>query len=86
MRKIVPHLQPDQLLFFNFNLESQDKNALPAAWLTAKVLRAIWLARTQKKATNIQTTRAALEANIMLLRKTRFTTSAPTLENLIAIN
>ena len=86
MRKLVPHLQPDQLIFFNFNLDSQDKNALPAAWLTAKVLRAIWLARTQKKATNIHSTRAALEAHIMLLRKTRFITSAPTLENLIANN
>ena len=64
MRKIVPHLQPDQLMFFNFNLDSQDKDALPAAWPTPKVLRAIWLARTQKKATNIQTTRAAQKNKI----------------------
>jgi hypothetical protein len=86
LRELFPHLQPDQLIFLNFNIDSHDKNALPAAWLAAKALHAIWLSRTKKRATNIPATRAALEANIMLLRKTRFKTSAPTLENLIAIN
>ena len=86
LAELVPQLQPDQLVFLNFNLNSHDKNAFPAAWLAAKVLHAIWLSRTKKKSTNIPTTRATLEANIMLLRKTRFKTSATALENLIVWN
>ena len=42
------------------------------------------MARVKKKKATITTTRAALEAHIMLLRKTRYANAGNILENLIA--
>ena len=72
MRELFnPPLQPNtnQLLQFNFGLDFKDKYTLPVAWLSVKVFHQVWLARTQKKNTPILATIAALEANVMLLRK-----------------
>ena len=84
LRELLPHLQPKQLLHFNFGLDGNDKNALPVAWFSVKVLQQVWLARTQKKHTTLLATRAALEANVMLLRKTRFKSIATIVEDLFA--
>ena len=79
LRQLLPHLQPNQLLQFDFGLDGKYKNALPVAWLTVKDLQQVWLARTQKKHTTILATRAALE-----LRKTRFKSIATIVEDLFA--
>ena len=86
LREILPNIQPAQLMTFNLGLESSHKNALPAAWLTTKALNQVWQSRVHKKASTITATRAALEASIMLLRKTRYNSNADTLNNLIAVN
>ena len=79
LREITPTLQPAQLIRLNFGFDQHQKNALPAAWLTSKTLQAVWTSRVAKKNTTIAITRATLEANIMLLRKTRYKTCADTL-------
>ena len=55
---------------------------LPAA----KALNMVWLSRVNKKVTTIAATRAALEAGVMLLRKSRYNQNTTTLENLIAVD
>ena len=70
----------------NFGLDPSSKNALPASWLAAKALNIVWQSRVTKKLTSITATRAALEAGIMLLRKTRYLSTANTLINLIAVS
>ena len=86
LRFILPQLQPVQLMTMNFGLDPSSKNALPASWFAAKALNIVWQSRVSKKVTSITATRAALEASIMLLRKTRFLSSANTLENLITVS
>ena len=84
LRKLLPTLQPVQLLTMNFGFDQNHDDAFPAVWLSAKTLLLVWSSRLTKKATTITTTRAMLEANIMLLRKTRFNIYADSLENLIS--
>ena len=81
-----PHLNPQQLVILHFDLDAKDRASLSTVWLTAKTLEAIWQCRITKKASTIFATRATLEANIMLLRKTRFADCAEALENLIVTN
>ena len=82
----LPNVQPKQLAVLDFGLDVGDPESLPAVWLTAKTLGVIWQSRMIKKPGSILTTRATLEANIMLLRKTRFQDCADTLQNLINTN
>ena len=70
LRKHVRYLTPQQVILLDMNLE--EKLKLPFIWLIANTLGIIWNSRVEKKATSLITTRAVLEANIMLLRKTRF--------------
>ena len=86
LRTLLPLLQPAQLISLNFGLNSSDENALPATWLAAKALNMVWLSRVNKKVTTIAATRAALEAGVMLLRKSRYNQNTTTLENLIAVD
>ena len=60
------------------------ESALPATWLVARTLRLVWKSRVQRKQTIIVTTRAQLEAGVMLMRKTRFKNAAISIENLIS--
>ena len=84
LRKLLPLLQPAELINLNFGFDSSNKNALPAVWLAAKALNMVWVSRTNRKVSTIAATRAALEAAIMLLRKTRLNPISTFLENLIA--
>ena len=81
LRNILPQLQPDQMMTLNFGLDPSSNNALPTSWLSSKALNIDWQSRVNKKATSITATRAAFEAGIMLLRKTRYHTNANILEN-----
>ena len=71
MKEALPELTPEKIVTSDFGLHPSDKQALPMTWLAAKALNLIWLSKVNKKCTSIQATRAALEAGIMLLRKTR---------------
>ena len=80
----LQHVQPQQLITLDLHLDSHDiEKSLPAVWLTAKTLGEVWQCRLNKKQISIFTTRAILEANIMLLRKTRFKKCAENILNLI---
>ena len=74
IRSKVPGVSPQQVILLDLNLD--DKLRLPIVWLIAKTLGSIWTSRADKKTVNKYNTRAMLEANIMLLRKTRFIESA----------
>ena len=59
------------MLSLNVGLDDQSEDAFPFVWLVAKSLSLIWTSRMEKKMRSKITTRATLEAEIMLLRKTR---------------
>ena len=82
LRKHVHNLTPQQVILLDVNLD--DKFKLPFMWLIANVLGIIWNSRVEKKTTSLITTTAVLEANIMLLRKTRFQGAATTLNLMIS--
>ena len=81
LQKQVPNLTPQQVILLDLNLE--EKFQLPFVWLIANTLSIIWNSRVEKKSVSLITTRAVLEANIMLLRKTRFRAASETLNLLI---
>ena len=60
------------------------EKALPATWLVARTLHIVWKSRVSKKQTTVATTRAQLEAGIMVMRKTRFNNAAAKIESLIS--
>ena len=62
-------LHYERLILLNINVERDLQ--LPLAWLISETLNIVWNSRTEKKACTLFLTRATLEANIMLLRKTR---------------
>ena len=70
IRSKAPEISPQQVTLLDLNLE--DKLHLPIVWLIANILGIIWSCRAEKKTITLFNTRATLEANIMLLRKTRF--------------
>ena len=71
LRIIFSILQPSQLLRLEFKLDSMTEKALPATWLVARTLHIVWKSRVSKKQTTVATTRAQLEAGIMVMRKTK---------------
>ena len=81
IRQLFPDLETPQLIALNFETNHRSEKAFPAIWMIAKTLQIIWLSRTSNTVNTI--TRALLEAEIMLLRKTRFRIHADELQNLI---
>ena len=80
----LDYVNPEQLVILDLHLDAYDvEESLPTIWLTAKTLGEVWQSRVSKKPSSIFTTRATLEANIMLLRKTRFSNCADKIQNLI---
>ena len=77
----VPPHTPQQVILLDINPD--DNLRLPIVWLIANTLGNIWTCRTDKKNISLFDTRAKLEANIMLLRKTRFEEAAETLHLII---
>ena len=84
VRQILAQLQPYQIIKLDFGSQLKVENALTVTWFTAKTLQEIWMARVAKKNPTLTTIRAALEAQIMLLRKSRHSSICNILENLIA--
>ena len=72
LSKYVLAITPQQVILLDLNIE--DKLCLPIVWLIAQTLSIIWNFRVEKKTCTLFSTRALLEANIMLPRKTRFET------------
>ena len=74
----VPNLMPQQIILLNLNIKLELH--LPVVWLIAQTLRFVWSCRLDKKPCNIKLTRSTLEANIMIMRKTRYTEVANIIE------
>ena len=77
----LPNLVPQQVILLDLNLDEDLR--LPIVWLIAKTLNIIFTCRMEKKACTLFNTRANLEASVMLLRKTRYSSAAETLQTLI---
>ena len=69
LRHHLPRIHPQQVVLLDLDL--QEHLLLPITWLIAKTLSSIFTCRMEKKPCSLFTTRATLEASIMLLRKTR---------------
>ena len=81
LHAIVPNLTPAQVILLDFKVD--DNLQLPVVWFIPKTLSIIWNTRLNKKAANLFTTRAPLEADVMLLRKTRFRSAAIELSKIL---
>ena len=57
---------------------------LPLVWLMASVFLSVWKLRVDKSRIQLYQVRAQLEANINLLRETRFSDKAIILDQLVA--
>ena len=82
----VQNVSAEEVLSLNVGLDSRSENAFPFVWLVSKCLGMVWKARMDKKIRSVGTTRALLEAEIMLLRKTRFVDFSITISELVKIN
>ena len=83
LNKQLDQVSPEKVILLD--LDIKDKLQLPIIWLVSNTLSYIWNSRLEKKSPSIFTTRATLEANIMILRKTRFSSAASTIRTFISI-
>ena len=72
MRRSWPALQDTQVLNLNFGTDSSEIQKVAATWLVAKTFGCIWKSRLQKKQSCIRLVRAKVEADIQILRKSRY--------------
>ena len=84
LRNLFPHLQPSQLICLDFKFGPTAEHIFPATWLVAQSLHMVWKSRVHRKQITVATTRAKLEAGIMLLRKSRHKNAVASIENLIS--
>ena len=72
----IPNLTPEQVILLDF--EVSQEHQLPALYMIASILSEIWDCRKVKKPCHLHSIRAALEAGINILRKSRYQKSAST--------
>ena len=72
----VPDLPPDKLLRLDFGTELNEDEVLPLLTIVSTGLMYIWQARAEKKRPTQYKMRAEIEAEISILRKTRYCASA----------
>ena len=77
----LPSLLPQQVVLLDLNVNEDLQ--LPLLYITAEVLSQIWLFRREKRPCHLASIRAALEAGINIMRKSRFKEAARKLNNLI---
>jgi len=86
VRRKLPTVTPCQLLHLDFGNSLSFDCLVPITWIVSRTLSIIWYARHSKKPVTVTSTRAALEASIMLLRKTRHVSLASQIAELVGIN
>ena len=79
---VVPGLQAEAVL--RLELPVEEDQELPVVWLLSIVLRTIWNLRQTSSSVRQYLIRSQLEAEINLLRKTRFKDAVNYLEELAA--
>ena len=82
LHQYAPNLSPQQAVLLDFDVEADLH--LPLVFLLAAVLSDVWECRKQKKPCHLHTIRAALEAGVNILRKSRHKKAAETLTNILA--
>ena len=81
LHHVLPNLLPHQVILLNFDVE-HDKQ-LPLVYLIASVLSQVWECRGQKKACQLYSVRATLEAGLNILRKSRYSEAADEISSII---
>ena len=82
LRDYVPNMEVGAALRLEINVEEDLE--LPLVWLMASVFLSVWKLRVDKSRIQLYQVRAQLEANINLLRETRFSDKAIILDQLVA--
>ena len=82
LRDYVPNIEVGAASRLEINVEEDLELAL--VWLMASVLLSVWKLRVDKSRIQLYQVRAQLEANINLLRETRFSDKAIILDQLVA--
>ena len=80
IRVYVPHVQPKQVVHLNLG-NMDDSLQLPIVWLITNTLHWIWKDRVIRKKPNLQRTRSSLEAQVNILRKSRFKNASLIIQN-----
>ena len=76
----IPNLLPQKVVQLNLDVDDQQ---LPLVYLTATILSQIWTCRKEKRPCHLHSIRAALEAGVSILRKSRHKSAADTLTRLL---
>ena len=82
LRDAQHDLQADAALRLEFQVNIELE--LPVVWLSSSILRIIWNMRQSNTRIRHYLVRSQLEAEINLLRETRFSTSAPKIVEIAA--
>ena len=82
IRTVQPNMTPEALLRLEFDI--LEENELAATFLTSSCLHEIWKRRQKKERILLYDIRSTLEAQCLILRKTRFKNEAVKLMELIS--
>ena len=80
LQETQPDLQADAAL--RLELPVEEDQELPVVWVTANVLRCIWNLRQSGTRVRPHLIRSKLEAEVNLLRETRFNINVPKIEEI----
>ena len=83
LHHLLPNLLQHQIVLLNLGPLDEELR-FPVVWIISQVLSLTWDYRKEKKKPRLFQTRANLEAGIAILRKTRFSNSCNTIEEIIA--
>jgi hypothetical protein len=83
LRHHIPNILPQQVVLLDFDVDADLH--LPLVFLIAAVLSDVWECRKEKRACHLATIRAALEAGVNILRKSRHKKAAETLALMLDI-
>ena len=79
-QKTVPNCRTTDIIYLNLNLT--DPLMFPMIWLLSHIFCMVWKLRSNKKAVNLFSIRAELEARINLLRKSSLTNTIVQIEKI----
>ena len=82
LRNYMPNIEVGAALRLEISVEEDLE--FPLVWLMASVFLSVWKLRVDKSGIQLNKVRALLEANINLLRETRFSNKAVLLDQLVA--
>ena len=81
LRSFSPNLDIGAALRLEFAVDEDVE--LPLVWLVGAVCQSVWKCRADKSRVKLYEIRSQLEANINLLRETRFSSSAVLLDQIV---